>query len=209
MKINIFILLLSIPYFLSAQTNRLIKSFNVNGGKTLTTFIYQDASGNSNSKINYRLGNTYGLSLDLFGGKNNVIRTELLYHEAGATSLFGTTPITWNLKYLGINAGYLFGIINKKIYSFRAGIISGIDYLIKGEQNIGLDRFDTTKQNALKIIDANAGVVINNRFKISETSQLILDYRFNVGLNQIEKADKGEKTRNMGHQILTGICINF
>lgn len=209
MKKNIFITLLTIPFFLSAQTNRLIKSFNVNGGKTLTTFIYKDASGNSNSKINYRLGNTYALSLDLFGGKNNAIRTELLYHEAGANSMIGTIPVNWNLQYLGINAGYLFSLIHKKVYSFRAGVIAGMDYLIKGEQKIGIDSYDIIKNNAIKTMDANAGAVLNNRFKISETAQLLLDYRFNIGLNQIEKYDKGEKTRNMGHYILTGISINF
>jgi hypothetical protein len=209
MKKSIFISLLTIPFFMLAQTNKLIKSFNINAGKTMTTLLYKDASGNSNSKINYQSGNAYGVSLDLFGGKSNVIRAELLYHQAGAKTTFGSIPINWKLQYLGINCGYLFKLIDKNVYSFRPGILIGMDYLIKGEQTIGLDRYDMAKNSALKTMDANTGFILNNRFKMTETMQVFLDYRFNIGLNQIEKSDKGEKTRNMGHQILAGISINF
>ena len=189
--------------------NKLLQQVNFSAGKTFTTFNFLDNDGKKSDQLSYTSGNTYALSLGLVFGRRHVFRPELLFSEAGAKSEFLDAPINWKLTYLGVGTGYLFKVINKDNFSLSPGIIVGYDYLMKGEQTVGTERYNLVESKILKNWDLNGGVLLNSSFKLTRTMCLNFEYRFNVGFNQIEKKDEGEHTRNLGHKAILGLSFNL
>ena len=210
MKKTIFSLsLLALSFGSKAQDGKLVQQVNFNVGKSFSSFLYKDANGNKDENLSYRSGNTYNLSVGLGFGAKHLLRPEIQYSEMGAKSSFLDAPVDWKLNYLGVGAGYLFKLLNKESISLSPGVIVGYDYLLKGEQTIGSTRYNLYQNGALKVWDINAGLMLNSRFKVTESLYLNFEYRFNMGLNQIEKQDQGEKSKNIGHKALVGLSFNL
>jgi hypothetical protein len=207
-KLFLSITLFATCFGLKAQDGKL-QQINFNAGKTFSSFLYKDADGNKDENLSYRSGNNYNLSIGLGLGSKHLIRPEIQYSELGAKSSFLDAQVDWKLNYLGVGASYLFKVIDKETISLSPGAVIGYDYLLKGEQTIGSARYNLTENDALKAWDLNAGLLLNGRFKVTESLYLNLEYRFNMGLNQIEKQDKGEKTKNIGHKALLGLSFNL
>ena len=91
------------------------------------------------------------------------------------------------------------------------GMIIGADYLAKGIQTIGLNRYNVQEINAITNWNVRSNVFLNNRLKVSDLMSIMFEYRFGIGLNQIEKndADLDQKTRNIGHHFLLGLNIQL
>jgi|688.fasta_scaffold127371_3 hypothetical protein len=208
-KLLLSLTMFSICFGLEAQNGKLLQQVNFNLGRTFSNFLYKDANGNKDENLSYRSGNTYNLSVGLGFGAKHLLRSEFQYSELGAQSSFLDAPVDWKLNYLGVGASYLFKVINKETISLSPGVIVGYDYLLKGEQTVGGTRYNLNQNDALKAWDLNAGLLLNSRFKVTETLYLNFEYRFNMGLNQIEKQDKGEKTKNIGHKALMGLSFNL
>jgi hypothetical protein len=207
-------LFLSLTLFASclgvnAQDGKILQQINFNAGKTFSSFLYKDANGNKDENLSYRSGNTYNISVGLVFGSKHLVRPEIQYSELGAKSSSTDTPVDWKLNYLGVGASYLFKIINKETISLSPGAIIGYDYLLKGEQTIGSVRYNLNENDALKAWDLNAGLLLNSRFKVTESLFLNFEYRFNMGLNQIEKQDQGEKSKNIGQRALVGLSFKL
>jgi hypothetical protein len=194
---------------LKAQDGKLIQQVNFNAGKSFSSFLYKDANGNKDENLSYHSGNSYNLSVGLGFGSKHLVRPEIQYSELGAKSSFLDAPVDWKLNYLGVGASYLYKLLNKETISLSPGIIVGYDYLLKGEQTVGNTRYNLTENDALKAWDLNAGLLLNSRFKVTESLYLNFEYRFNMGLNQIEKQDQGEKSKNIGHRALLGLSFNL
>jgi hypothetical protein len=171
--------------------------------------LYKDANGNKDENLGYRSGNTYNLSIGLGFGSKHLVRPEIQYSEMGATSSFLDAPVDWKLNYLGMGATYLYKVLNKETISLSPGVNIGYDYLLKGEQTVGSTRYNLNQNDALKAWDLSAGILLNSRFKVTESLYLNFEYRFNMGLNQIEKQDQGEKSKNIGHKALLGLSFNL
>ncbi|MFN5182665.1 MAG: hypothetical protein ACK5D5_06540 [Bacteroidota bacterium] len=208
---RIFFSLLLISSFLiiTAQEDKMLQQVNFNVGKTFSSFNYQDANGNKDENLSYASGNTYALSVGLGFGKKHLLRPEIIYSELGANSKFLSTPITWRLNYLGFSTAYLFKILQKETISISPGLILGYDYLLSGEQNMGSINYNLKESDIIKTWDINAGLLVNSRFKVTESMSLSFEYRFNMGLNQIEQRDEGEKTKNIAHRALIGLSFKL
>jgi hypothetical protein len=201
--------LFALSFGSKAQEGKLIQQVNFNAGKTFSSFLYKDADGNKDENLGYRSGNTYNLSVGLGFGSKHLVRPEIQYSEMGAKSSFLDVPIDWKLNYLGVGATYLYKVLNKETISLSPGVNIGYDYLLKGEQTVGSTRYNLNQNDALKAWDLNAGLILNSRFKVTESLYLNFEYRFNMGLNQIEKQDQGEKSKNIGHKALLGLSFNL
>jgi len=208
-RIFLLVTLFAVCFSLNAQDGKLIQQVNINVGKTLSSFLYKDANGNKDENLGFRSGNTYNLSLDLGFGLKHLLRPEIIYSELGAKSTFMDVLVDWKLNYFGVGAGYLYKYIEKESISVSPGAIIGYDYLLKGEQTIGSARYNLKKNDALKTWDFSLGFLLNSRFKLTESFYLNFEYRFNMGLNQIEKQDKGEKSKNIGHKALLGLSYKL
>ena len=208
-KLFLSITLFAISFGFKAQDGKLLQQINFNAGKTFSSFMYRDANGNKDENLSYSSGNTYNLSIGLGLGSKHVLRPEIIYSELGAKSSTLDIPVDWKLNYIGVGASYLFKFINKESISLSPGAIIGYDYLLKGEQTIGSARYNLNEIDALKVWDLNAGLLLNSRFKVTESLYLNFEYRFNMGLNQIEKQDQGEKSKNIGHRALIGVSFNL
>jgi hypothetical protein len=208
-KIILSLSILALGFGSKAQDGKLIQQVNFNAGKSFSSFLFKDANGNKDENLSYRSGNTYNLSVGLGFGSKHLLRPEIQYSEMGAKSSFLDAPVDWKLNYLGVGASYLYKLLNKETISLSPGVILGYDYLLKGEQTIGNTRYNLNQNDALKAWDLNAGLLLNSRFKVTESLYLNFEYRFNVGLNQIEKQDQGEKSKNIGHKALLGLSFNL
>jgi hypothetical protein len=201
--------LFALSFGSKAQEGKLIQQVNFNAGKTFSSFLYKDADGNKDENLGYRSGNTYNLSVGLGFGSKHLVRPEIQYSEMGAKSSFLDVPVDWKLNYLGVGATYLYKVLNKETISLSPGVNIGYDYLLKGEQTVGSTRYNLNQNDALKAWDLNAGLILNSHFKVTESLYLNFEYRFNMGLNQIEKQDQGEKSKNIGHKALLGLSFNL
>jgi hypothetical protein len=208
-KIILSFSILVLSFGSKAQDKKLVREVNFNVGKSFSSFLYKDSNGNEDENLSYRLGNTYNLSIGLGFGSKHLLRPEIQYSEMGAKSSFLDAPIDWKLNYLGVGAGYLYNLLNKETISLSPGVIVGYEYLLKGEQTVGNTRYDLNQLDAIKTWDLNAGLLLNSRFKVTESLYLNFEYRFNIGLNQIENQDQGEKSKNIGHKALLGLSFNL
>ena len=127
----------------------------------------------------------------------------------GAKSNDVQLPIEWKLNYLGVGASYLIDALTTENIRVSPGLAFGMDYLLKGEQTIGTDRYNLNEDEVLKPWNLNASAMFNTRFKVTESFAIFMEYRYIIGLNQIEKQDIGEKTRNMAHRALAGLSFNL
>ena len=208
-KLLITSLALSLGFLNYAQNGKALQQFNVQLGKNFSSFLYSNDAGEKDTNLSYRTGNQYLLGIGILLGSRQLIRPEIIYSEAGAKSSLQTKEINWKLNYLGVGVNYFFEVLSKSSFSFSPGVRIGCDYLLKGEQTMGDERYNIKTNDALKVWNMNVGVCLNTRFKITESLFLTAEYRFNTGLIQIEKKDEGEKTRNISHSTLLGLSFKL
>ena len=179
--------------------------------------MYEDAVGNTNENLNYRSGTSYSLNLGFKLGKKHMLRPELIYQQLGAKSYVDNTIVEWSLNYLGTGVGYLYkllekeGFLGQESFTFSPGLVLNANYMMNGEQTIGVNRFNITEQDLLKSFDIMIGLTLNSRFKVSDNFSINLDYRYGFGLMDIEniEGDENEKTRNLGHMASLGLSYNL
>ena len=204
---TIFCLLLaSLPIFSFAQYKVKADEINFLVGKNATKFLYQ--FGSETKPTQFVNGNAYSLNIGINLSEKHTLRPELNLYQAGAKTTVDDLPLNWKLTYLGVGCGYLYNVLNKNTISLSPGAVVGVDYMTQGEQTIGVNRYDVIENNYLKKLNVSAGLLLNSRFKVTETLFLSFEYRFNFGLNQIE-IDSEEKTRNIGNTALIGLSFKL
>jgi hypothetical protein len=182
---------------------------NFFAGKTFSTFNFINSLGEKSKELSYTNGSNYGFNIGFNLGKRHLLRPEVAYTQAGASSTYMDQPIEWKLNYLGLGLGYLVKVLETKNLTLSPGVVLVNDYLIKGEQIVGDVRYNLNDNVVLKKWDLNAGVLLNARFKVTESLYMGFEYRFNAGLNQIEKQDQGEKTKNIIHKATVGLSFQL
>jgi hypothetical protein len=193
---------------LTAQGN-METNLSVLYGRNASTFGFVKSDGLKTSDMEFTGGNSFILGLGLTMNNRHVISPEMTYYEAGALRNLNGIPLQWKLNYLGLGCSYGFKVIAKEKYSLIPGLALGADYLLKGTQTIGNSRYDVKDTDALTNWNIRSNFYLNNRIRISESLFFLFEYRFGLGINQIEKndADINQKTRNLGHHFLFG--LNF
>jgi len=204
---SIFCLLLaSLPIFSFAQHKVKADEINFLVGKNTTKFLY--AFGSETKPTQWVNGNSYSLNVNLELAPKHFLRPEVNYYQAGAKSNVDNLALGWKLNYLGLGCGYAYKALSMKTISVSTGASFGLDFLTKGEQTIGNERYSITENNVLKRLNVGTNLFANAQFKVTETLYLQFEYRFGIGLNQIEK-DSGEKTRNIGNTALIGLSFKL
>lgn len=192
-----------------AQDSKIIQQINLSYGNTFSGFHYKNDLGQKDENLRLSSGKAYAISLGMNVGERHQIRPEIIYTEAGAKSEFLTNPISWKLNYIGVGASYLFQVFNKGNFMLSTGVIVGYDYLLKGDQFIGYTKYDLKETDAFKPWDMNLGGIIGGRFKVTESISITTEYRYKQGINQIEKKDIGERTKNFSHIAIIGLSFNI
>ena len=177
-------------------------------GKNETNFIFKDGSTNKETK--YTFGEYYGLSLGIKVAPRHSFRPEFNFYQAGAKSNYNEIPLNWKLDYVGAGFAYLVKIVGKDSANFAlsSGAFFSLDYLINGNQAIGLNNYNIISENSMKRYNISSAFLLNGTYKVTESLFLNFEYRFNFGLNNIEK-DQNEKTRNIGNTAAIGISFKF
>jgi len=185
-----------------------LQHVNFNCGKSFSSFSFENAAGGTDENLGYRTGSTYNLNFGLGLGAKSLFRPEIQYSEMGAKSNFIDAPVDWKLNYLGVGVAYLYQAMSNDKFSVSPGLMFGYDYLVMGEQTVGDIRYNLNESKNLKNWDLNAGFILNSRFKVTESLHLNFEYRYSLGLNQIEN-DPSEKSKNKGHKALVGLSFNL
>lgn len=177
-------------------------------GKNATNFIFKE--GSTNKATTYSFGDYYGLSLGIKVAPRHSLRPEINFYRAGANSTFNGIPLNWKLDYLGIGSAYLVKIVGKDSAKFNlsTGAFFSLDYLLKGKQSIGINNYNIIRENSLERYNITSAILLNGSYKVTESLFLNFEYRFNFGLNNIEK-DQNEKTRNIGNTGAIGISFKL
>ncbi len=180
-------------------------------GKILSNFSFKDSENIKEENLDPILGNSYGANLLYRLNSKNSIRPELLFYNAGAKQVENDLVLEWRLNYIGLGAGYNYSLIKVGNTSLAVGTMIRADYLIRAEQTIGESRINLIEQKAFTKIDVNANFNASLSFKLSEYSNIFLEYRYAFGLNQIERdpINTEQKTRNKAHLALVGINFNL
>ena len=181
-------------------------------GKNASSFIFKDSLGVKNKDLNNTMGDFYGLNLQIRLKKRHILVPELAYYNAGSNYKKEGLDITWRLNYVGFGLGYAFKIIDSKNYSMAPKIAIGYDYLLKQNQTIGTVTYDLTQTNAAFVnnnIRSSYGVT--NQFKITDNLSFIAEYRYSIGLNQIENSrfNANKTTKNTSNTFIAGLLFKI
>ena len=189
-----------------AQSKVKVDDVNFFAGKNTTKFLY--AFGSEKKPMNWISGTSYSFSLNLSLKPKHILRPEINVYRAGAKSTAENIPLDWKLNYLGVGCGYAYRLLQLKSITLSPGASLGLDYLTKGEQSIGSQRYNLIENKIFKRLNLGMNLFANAQFKVTETLSLLFEYRFGLGLNQIEK-DADEVTRNVSNTALVGLSFKL
>jgi opacity protein-like surface antigen len=206
MRIFSSFLLLAFPAILFAQSKNRVDQINFLAGKNNAKFLY--SIGSEKKPTKWISGTSYSLSVNVLLKPKHILRPEINLFQAGAQSSIETLPLEWKLNYLGLGCGYSYKALELKSITLSPGASIGLDYLTKGQQSIGHQRYDLIENNVFNRMNLGMNLFANAQFKVTETLSLLLEYRFRLGLNQIEK-DANETTRNISNTAFVGLSFKL
>jgi hypothetical protein len=181
-------------------------------GKNASSFIFKDSLGAKNKDLSNTMGDFYGLNLQIRLKKRHLLVPEFAYYNAGSNYKKEGLELTWRLNYVGFGLGYAFKIIDTKNYSMAPKIAIGYDYLLKQNQTIGSQTYDLTQTNAAFInYNIRSSYGITNQFKITDNLSFIAEYRYSIGLNQIENSrlNSIKTTKNTSNTFIAGLLFKI
>jgi hypothetical protein len=181
-------------------------------GKNASSFIFKDSLGAQSKDLRTTMGDFYALNLQIRFKKRHVLIPELAYYNAGSNYKKEGLDVTWRLNYVGFGLGYAFKIIDTKNYSMAPKIAVGYDYLLKQNQTIGTATFDLTQTNSAFVnYNLRSSYGLTNQFKISDNVSFIAEYRYSIGLNQIENSrfNAIKTTKNISNTFNAGLLFKI
>lgn len=181
-----------------------LTEINLVGGKNFSSFLFKDSDGAKDKTLNYNMLNSFGVNFGLQSG-NHILRPEILFRQAGAKSDFEGTALSWKMNYLDVNIAYLYSVVNTSRFSISPGIGIGAGYMLNGDQYIGETRYQVSDTDALKRFDFGFQGLTNFKAHITDFFSISLEYRFGMGITQIENDVNAQKSRNIYHAALLGL----
>ncbi|MEI6821129.1 MAG: outer membrane beta-barrel protein [Bacteroidota bacterium] len=162
----------------------------INFAQNFTGFKFKDSQGNEDPNLNRVVKFSYAFDYLKTLSSGIYLRPELAYKNYGAESSVNNTNIEWNLNYLDINfgIGYIFNRHNLKPY-FGLGFY--YSYLFKANQIIGSESYDLISNRALSVNDFGINMNLGFIYDFSENNGLFLEFRNDIGLNQLDKNING------------------
>jgi hypothetical protein len=192
----------------SYAQNIKLTDINLVGGLNFSTFIFKDSGGEKDKTLDYEALSSFGINFNFITSRH-ILRPELSFRQAGAKSDYDGLALSWKMNYLDINFAYLINVINSERFLVAPGIAFGAGYMLTGEQYIGSKRYSITDNKSLKTFDLGFQGLAHFRANITDNLSLSLEYRFGMGITQIENNDTEQKSRNMYNSALLGLGIRL
>jgi hypothetical protein len=200
-------ILLCLLYLNTHAQNQL----HVKSGKTFSTFLFRNSEKTKDESLNHITNNFFGMSYDMHFGKLQVLRPEVSYREAGARSVLNSQKLSWKLNYIDINLAYMLKILDFEKIKLYQGVAPGVGLLLAGEQFIGQEYHDLKAEKSIKTIDYGVNFILTSKVKILENVFLSIEYRYGLGINQIETNNNQstQTSRNRFHGVIFGLALPF
>lgn len=202
------VLALILSFSASFAQNMQLTDINLVGGRNFSTFIFKDSGGNKDKMLDYEALSTFGINFNLTAGRH-ILRPELSFRQAGAKSDYDGIALSWKMNYFDVNLAYLYNVLNSERFVVAPGIGLGAGYMLSGEQYIGSTRYSITDNKSLKPFDFGFQGLAHFRANITDNLAVSLEYRFGMGITQIENDMNSQKSRNLYHGALLGIGIRL
>lgn len=204
---------IAILVFIAATTSTIGQNqLHVKGGPTFSTFLFRNSESDRDESLKHLNTSYFGVSYDMLFGEKHLIRPEIAYKQAGARSDLNNIPLRWELNYLDINVSYSFQLYAWEKVQLYMGLGPAMSILMGGEQQIGDRVYDVVEEESLKRIDFGVNFMAHSKFLISENLYLTLEYRYGLGILQIESnVDQPDEqtSRNRYHAVLAGLAFNL
>jgi hypothetical protein len=205
-KVSLLILIIISFQELNAQLEA--EGLTITGGKNFASFLFRNDANEKDEQMKYEMLNSFGVNASFISDRH-VIRPELLFRQAGARSDFNGLPLSWRMNYAELNFAYFYSIFQKGIFDVRSGLGLSAAYMLNGEQFIGEQRFSIVEENAMNRFDLGFQLLANSKAQLSDSFYLTLEYRFGLGITQIENEPDNQRTRNIYHGALIGLGFNL
>lgn len=207
MKKQLLFIMLAVSSITFGQKMKL-EAINLVGGLHFANFTFKDSQNNKNKQLKYQLYSAFGLNVAIKGGIHT-LRPEIMFRQAGARTVVNGEQINWKMNYVNVNFVYLISVYQGNRFSIQPGIgISG-GYMMNGRQEIGENRLNIVKEKSMNRFELGAMGVFNATAHITSSFNIGLEYRFGIGLNQIENDINSQKTRNLYHGIMLNLGFVF
>lgn len=178
------------------------------GGKNMSSFVFRDDANNKDEQLKYNMLSSFGVSLSLESDKHQ-LRPELMYRQAGARSDFQGLPLKWHMNYIDLSVGYLYEAARLGMFSLSPGVALNAGYMVSGEQFIGEERLSIIEEESMERFELGFQGIANARAFLTDNFTLSLEYRFGMGMTQIENDVNDQMTRNIYHGVLLGIGFSL
>lgn len=185
-----------------------LKTIHLVGGPQLTNFTFKNSDDEKDKTLKYKMYSAFGINAD-FEGNRHILRPEILFRQAGAKTTFNDIQINWKMNYVNINVGYLYSVYQGKNISIQPGVALGAGYMLNGEQEIGDSRLNIVEEESMNRFELSAMGMLNATAKITSFFSLGLEYRFGIGLNQIENDVNNQRSRNLYHGIMLNLGFSL
>ena len=202
----LFSLLFALTELTSAQMSA--DGLTIQGGKNFSSFIFRNDVNQKDEQMAYEMLNTFGVNLSLVSDRH-VLRPEFMFRQAGARSDFEGLPLQWKMNYAEVNFAYLYRILEKGAYTMASGAGLSAGYMLNGEQFIGSQRLSIVEENSMNRFDLGFQLLAHGKAQLSDAFYLQLEYRFGLGITQIENEPDNQRTRNIYHGALLGLGFNL
>ncbi|HLV41376.1 MAG TPA: outer membrane beta-barrel protein [Brumimicrobium sp.] len=186
-----------------------LNAVNLVGGKQFSTFAFKNSDDEKDKTLKYQMYNAFGVNAELKSDRH-IIRPELMFRQAGARTTFNDVQINWKMNYMNLNVGYLYSILEGRMFSIQPGVAIGAGYMLNGEQEIGQTRLNIVEEESMNRFEVSAMGMLNATAQITPSFSIGLEYRFGIGLNDIENDINEQMTRNLYHGVMLnlGFSIN-
>lgn len=184
----------------------------VKAGQTFSTFLFRDSQDDKDESLKHISTNVLGLSYDMLFGEKHLVRPELIYRSAGARSDINNIPLRWELHYLDLNVSYSYQIYGGEKFQLYQGVGPSMGILMGGEQQMGQFVYDVVETESLKRIDLGVNFMAHAKFMLTDDLFLSLEYRYGLGLGQIESnvnQTTEQISRNRYHGAIVGLSFNL
>jgi hypothetical protein len=208
MKLKLLLVFVSLSVQWSFSQQMQLSEINLIGGRNFSTFSFKDSDGAKDQTLDYVGLNTFGINFNLTSGRH-ILRPELSFRQAGAKSDYDGIPLAWKMNYLDVSLAYLVNVLNSDRFVVAPGIGLGAGYMLNGEQYIGNTRYSITDTKSLKSFDFCFQGLTHFRANLSENISLSLEYRFGMGITQIENDMNAQQSRNIYQAALLGIGLRL
>jgi hypothetical protein len=208
MKFKLLLVLLSTSAQWTFSQQMHLSEINLFGGRNYSTFSFKDSDGTKDQTLNYVGLNTFGINFNLTAGRH-ILRPEISFRQAGAKSDYEGIPLSWKMNYLDVNLAYLVNVLKSERFVVAPGIGLGAGYMLNGEQYIGSTRYSITDTKSLKSFDFCFQGLTHFRANITENLTVSLEYRFGMGITQIENDVNAQQSRNIYQAALLGIGLRL